>query len=290
MPLKPTQRIKLIKEIAERLSGEGWSLIDLTLEQFGFPISPTWSGNEYAYLVDHVSKGTDEKLVELGEHVGYQVELPGGSTVADPPFWQPGLMRVFLSHLSEHRVFVAELQSELLSYGISAFVAHNDIEPTTEWQVEIETALRTCHSLVALLHPDFHASSWTDQEIGYVMGRGLPVFSIRLGQDPYGFIGRFQGFNGNGKTAAQIAHELFDAYISNKQTREQLARALIGQFERSHSFANAKFNMGLLEKVEYWEPAFSERITDAAEANGQIQSSWGVPERVAALVAKWAEA
>src|SRR5690606_12928274 len=231
-----------------------------------------------------------EKLVELGEHVGYQVELPGGSRIADPPFWQPGLMRVFLSHLSEHRVFVAELQSELLSYGISAFVAHNDIEPTTEWQVEIETALRTCHSLVALLHPDFHASSWTDQEIGYVMGRGLPVFSIRLGQDPYGFIGRFQGFNGNGKTAAQIAHELFDAYISNKQPREQLARALIAQLERSHSFANAKFNMGLLEKVEYWEPAVSERITDAAEANGQIQSSWGVPERVAALVAKWAEA
>ena len=290
MPLKPTQRIKLIKEIAGRLSGEGWSLIDLTLEQFGLPTSRTWNGNEYAYLVEHVGKGADEQLIGLGEHVGYQVETPGSSTIADPPFWQPGLMRVFLSHLSKHRAFVAELQSELLGYGISAFVAHNDIEPTTEWQVEIETALRTCHSLVALLHPDFHLSSWTDQEIGYVMGRSLSVFSVRLGQDPYGFIGRFQGFNGNGKAAARIARELFDAYISNKQTRERLARALVGQFERSHSFANAKFNIGLLEQAEFWEPSFSERITAAAESNGQIQSSWGVPERVDALVAKWTEA
>ncbi|HTL15498.1 MAG TPA: toll/interleukin-1 receptor domain-containing protein, partial [Thermomonas sp.] len=224
------------------------------------------------------------------DHLGYQMDLPGGAPILDPPFWRPGMMRVFLSHLSKHKKFTAELQSELANYGVSAFVAHNDIEPTLEWQAEIETALRTCHSLVALLHPEFHASSWTDQEIGYVMGRGLPVFSVRLGQDPYGFIGKFQGFNGAGKTAAQIAAELFGVYKSHKQTREPTARALVTQFENSYSFAQAKANMGLLEQLEYWEPAFSDRILKAAESNGQIQFSWGVPEKAAALAKKWAEA
>jgi hypothetical protein len=290
MALSASQRIKLIKEIADRLANEDWALIDLTLSQFGFPTSSTWSGGIHTYVLEHVGVGEDARLAELAEHLGYTVEQTGTSSIADPAFWKPGCLRVFLSHLSAHRAFTAELQSALLEYGITSFVAHNDIEPTLEWQTEIETALRTCHALVALLHQNFHASNWTDQEIGYVMGRGLPAFSIRLGQDPYGFIGRFQGFNGNGKSAAQLATELFNAYRSNKQTREQLAHGVVATFESSDSFALAKRNVGLLEALEYWEPAFSTRIQKAAENNGQIQSSWGVPERVAALVGKWAAA
>lgn len=290
MPLSASQRIKLIKEIADRLGNEDWALIDLTLSQFGFPTSPTWNGSSNGYVLEHVGQGDDARLAEIAEHLGYTLEQVGTSAISDPAFWRPGRLRIFLSHLSAHRAFTAELQSELLEYGISSFVAHNDIEPTLEWQTEIETALRTCHALVALLHTNFHGSNWTDQEIGYVMGRGLPAFSVRLGQDPYGFIGRFQGFNGNGKTAAQLATELFNAYRSNKQTREQLAHGVIASFEASDSFAQARRIVALLETLEYWEPAFSARIQKAAETNGQIQSSWGVPERVEALVKKWAAA
>ena len=32
--------------------------------------------------------------------------------------------------------------------------------------MQIETVLATCDALVALLHDKFHASKWTDQEIG----------------------------------------------------------------------------------------------------------------------------
>ena len=288
MALSASERIKLIKEIADRLADEGWALIDLTLSQFGLPTSPTANAGSHSYVLEQIGGGADSSLAELAEHLGYTVEQSGTSSIAEPAFWKPSCLRVFLSHLSAHRVFTAELQSALLDYGITSFVAHNDIEPTLEWQTEIETALRSCHALVALLHPNFHASNWTDQEIGYVMGRGLPAFSVRLGQDPYGFIGRFQGFNGNGKSAAQVATEIFNAYRSNKQTREQLASGLVAVFEASDSFAAAKRNIGLLETLEHWEPAFSTRIQKALETNGQIQSSWGVPERVTALVAKWA--
>ncbi len=60
------------------------------------------------------------------------------------------------------------------------------------------------------MHDGFKESNWTDQEVGFAMGRGLPVFSIRFDQDPYGFIGRFQAFNGNGKTVENLAREIFD--------------------------------------------------------------------------------
>ena len=53
-------------------------------------------------------------------------------------FWKEGYFRLFLSHLSKFKVNTAYLQKELLKYGISSFVAHNDIEPTKLWQNEIE--------------------------------------------------------------------------------------------------------------------------------------------------------
>ena len=167
-------------------------------------------------------------------------------------------------------------------------MAHNDIEPTLEWQTQIETALATADSLVALLHPTFHASSWTDQEIGFAMGRGLPVFAVRFGQDPYGFIGRFQGFVGGGKTPEVLAHELFDSYRKNKQSQKRMGEGLLNLFEDSGSFTAAKTRIGYLEQLEVWDSSFVPRLEAAAEANSQISGSWGVPERVQTLAKKWA--
>lgn len=175
-----------------------------------------------------------------------------------------------------------------MNYGISAFVAHNDIEPTLEWQTQIETALATADSLVALLHPAFHKSNWTDQEIGFAMGRGLPVFAVRFGQNPYGFIGRFQGFAGSEKTANELAKELFDSYRKNKQTQKRMAEVLVNLFEDSGSFATARIRIGYLEDLEIWDTAFIPRLEAMMKSNSQISGSWGVPERVQKLTKKWA--
>src|SRR5207245_411296 len=72
--------------------------------------------------------------------------------------WKDGFFRLFLSHVSAHKVAAAKLKSELQFRGISAFVAHEDIIPSSEWQNEIELALRSMHALAALLTPDFHHS------------------------------------------------------------------------------------------------------------------------------------
>jgi len=197
------------------------------------------------------------------------------------------MFRLFVSHLASERKLAGQLQESLLSYGISAFVAHNDIEPTLEWQSQIEAALATADSLVALLHPKFHESKWTDQEIGFAMGRGLPVFAVRFGQDPYGFIGRFQAFTGDGKTPTELATKLFDGYRKNKQTQKRMAEVLVTLFEESASFAVAKERIGYLENLEVWDASFGPRIKAAVKSNSQISDSWGVSERVKDLAKKW---
>jgi len=266
---------------------EEWPLIDLTLSQFGLPISDGWNGTKVEYILQMCKGGNDNVLVELAQHVGFQLDeapKPG----IDPPFWQKRMFRVFISHLSAERVYAAQLQQALTAYGISGFVAHNDIEPTLEWQAQIETALATADSLVALLHPEFHASRWTDQEIGFAMGRGLPVFAVRFGQDPYGFVGRFQGFVGGGKTPEALAAELFNAYRKNKQSARRMGEVLLNLFEDSASFAAAKLRIGYLEQIEVWDSSFGPRLEIAAKSNSQISGSWGVPERAHALAKRWA--
>jgi hypothetical protein len=287
MALTPSERITLKKEIASRLNPEDYPLIDATLKEFDLPTSNEWGGEKYDYLLHAIQDGSDQPLIDLAAHVGFVFAAPVSSSLIEPAFWQKGMLRIFLSHLATHKVRAGELQKALLEFGISCFVAHNDIEPTATWQTEIETALATCDGLIALLHPEFHASNWTDQEIGFAMGRGLPIFSVHIGQTPYGFIGKFQAFQGKGKTPAAMAREIFDGFRKNKQTQQRMGEVLVGLFEESTSFADAKYKIGLLEELTTWQPTFSARLLAAIDANSQVSGSWGVPERVKALVKQW---
>ena len=286
MALSPSERISIIDEIAGRLAEAGWTLIDLTLTQFGLSLSLSSGGSKYDHVVSIIKDASDPILINLGQHVGVEFDEPKPLGL-DPPFWRKGMLRVFLSHLATERKFAGELQECLLRFGITCFVAHNDIEPTLEWQIEIQTALATCDALVALLHPTFHQSNWTDQEIGFAMGRSVPALAVHLGQAPYGFIGRFQAFNGGGKSALVMARELFDAFRKHKQTSRKMADILVDLFEQSGSFEEAKMRIGFLEELEHWEPSYPVRLLSAVKGNAQAADAWGVPEKVEALIKKW---
>lgn len=227
----------------------------------------------------------DETLLALAHHVGFTIDSPAPGL--DPPFWKEGHLRVFITHLTAHQKYAGELKDSLDNFGFSSFVAHTAIHPTKEWQNEIETALATCEVMIALLHKGFNESEWTDQEVGFAMGRGLLAFYVLFDQKPYGFISRFQAFNGNGKSTDELAQEIFDVFRSHKQTQRRMSEILVSRFENSHSFQNAKENMKLLEELDQWNKRYSERISKAVESNSQISGSWGVPARVKTLIKGW---
>ncbi len=76
--------------------------------------------------------------------------------------WGKEGYRLFLSHKAEVKKKTSELKEQLEVYGVSSFVAHQDIRPTKEWQDEIENALASMDAFVALLTEKFHNSYWTD--------------------------------------------------------------------------------------------------------------------------------
>ena len=125
-----------------------------------------------------------------------------GDERADAAGWPWSHRKDFLERLAaqgvaqQFKTEAADLKVRLQLFGVSCFVALEDIEAETEWQNEIEVALASMHGFVAILTKGFHESNWTDQEVGFAFARRVPRVAVRLGTDPYGFMGKFQGLSG----------------------------------------------------------------------------------------------
>ena len=203
--------------------------------------------------------------------------------------WADEHFRLFLSHKDEVKREAAVLRDKLRYYGISAFVAHEDIRPTKEWQDEIENALATMDGFIALMTPNFHDSDWTDQEVGYAIARGVPIISVRMGRDPYGFLGKFQALTTNWELAPEgivnllindarmlgayikawrgcpsfdIANDLSRIFSSIASVSEQQIDDMIEAFNdkgqlHSYGFNGTKptfYGKGLLPHLHRWGP------------------------------------
>lgn len=183
--------------------------------------------------------------------------------------WGKGTFRLFLSHKSGHKVNVAKIKSELSIFGVSCFVAHEDIAPTKEWQDEIERALNSMNMLVALLTQDFHSGSWTDQEIGFAFGRGVPIIAVKLeGADPKGFIGKFQAVSSDWASAPKrIAKLLFN------QTK--MVDAYAEAMRNCIDYDNANSLAEMLPEIRQCNETQMQAMLDAYNLNCQIRQSYG---------------
>lgn len=200
--------------------------------------------------------------------------------------WPDGQFRLFLSHLSADKLAVARLKAELQTFGITAFVAHEDIEPSLEWRNEIELGLRSMHALAALITPEFHGSNWTDQEIGWAFGRGVPVIPIRLGNDPYGFAGKFQGIPGSLEQPAALAKSIVNTLITNRQTQGEMRRAAIKAFVVSRSFVQSQALRSVIVTIADFADEEKLELQKACVENSQISGAFGVSEAIYKIVGR----
>lgn len=182
--------------------------------------------------------------------------------------WMNDCFRVFLSHKATYKVETAKLSDELKLFGISAFVAHVDIEPAQAWQDEIESALKSMQGFVALLTEDFKDSNWTDQEIGFAVARGTPIIAARLGLDPYGFIGKFQGLPCNWEN---LALEIAKFFIKQPKALDAYIHAL----DQCNSFESGNKLALLLPEIITLNGEQLDKLIVAHNENTQIRGSHG---------------
>ena len=202
----------------------------------------------------------------------YNCSMMPESQVDDDRLWTPGL-RLFLSHLSEHKVYVAGVQEHLRQRGVSSFVAHEDIEPATEWVDEIEYALKTADAMAVFLHEGCHESHWADQEVGAAVGRGIPVIPIRFEVDPYGFIGRYQALQGMADEA-RMAGDILKILHKHDGFSEKIGDGLIAAAEHAGNFDEANVLAGRIRNQAEWTSEQVKALVRAGASNTQVLDAY----------------
>ena len=196
--------------------------------------------------------------------------------MAEPSsYWKVGYYKVFISHVSKYKESASNLKLLLEPYGISAFVAHEDIKPSKEWEVEIEKALFSMNALCAILTPDFCESSWCDQECGYAFGRNVLTIPIEKGQLPYGMFGKIQAIKSEGKNAQQIAEKVFEAIVDNDKSRVDYTHTLMNMIlnnkseELINQWISVLLRINTIERadLEYFNSHVSDVVNLISESN-----------------------
>ena len=122
-----------------------------------------------------------------------------------------GKCLVFLSHRDNFKREVSKIKEGLEKGGdVKCFLAHDDINPGSDWEKEIMKAMNTAHLFVAVITKDFHEGIWTNQEVGYALRKDIPILPWKIGgDDPKGFLASVQALKGKWEDASsEILNEI----------------------------------------------------------------------------------
>lgn len=285
--MRPGERLRLMTDASESLAPRLWGEASAICREFGFQV---WEPN------DEPDRGWWMQALqqsEDGDLTGLHAFLTGEDAAPQPSGkWASAPLFVFLSHLHQHREFTARLQRQLRSYGIESFVAHNDIEPSKTWRDEIKSGLASCHAFVALLHNGFHQSQWCDQEVGWALGRRVPIIPVRPpgGERRDGFLGDYQDVILTKEDEFFLSRQIFMSLFHDPRTHEAGVRCLAEGFVNSWSFDTTRWFWELIAAEPHFESEQLRRLEYAVATNNQVFNAvYGpqgepIPELVAALV------
>ncbi|WP_414665126.1 toll/interleukin-1 receptor domain-containing protein [Horticoccus sp. 23ND18S-11] len=103
-------------------------------------------------------------------------------------------MDTFISYSSADKEAANVTKVALRDFGLTGFLAHEDLSVSEEWRDEIIERLKTATVFVALLSKHFKASEWCAQEVGFIVSRpDVLIMPLSLdGTVPFGFIAKLQ--------------------------------------------------------------------------------------------------
>lgn len=246
------EKIEFLDNIGSELQSRmTFSDIDTYFRSHGILTGDTRAfSSKRVYAKEMLADVKEEVLLKVASELGIIDTSISFDVTKEVGFWKIGHFRLFLSHLSSFKAQTSHLQTALKKYSISSFVAHEDIEPTKEWQDEIEAGLQTMDALAAILMPGFQESKWCDQEVGVAVGRNVLVIPIRKGLDPYGFIGKFQGIQAQGKKVGEVAEAIFLTLVKSPKTKNKILLSLSGAIANSNSSEEAIEKVLILKALD----------------------------------------
>ncbi len=84
----------------------------------------------------------------------------------------------FLSYNTKDKNIAGKVKEELGKFNIKSFLAHEEVEISSEWRDEIEKHLDSCDLFLPLITDNFNLSAWANQETGYAMAKDKIVVPL----------------------------------------------------------------------------------------------------------------
>ena len=249
--------VRTDKDVANRivviandwLREDGWEL---------YPAKEIAGGKIYLFRPINPVQKHDGSVVALDSALPSDLER----------IWDKGQYRLFLSHSSTDKASVAKVKSGLAQFKISTFVAHDDIEPTAHWQVEIEKALHSMDALAAFVTEDFNNSVWCQQEIGFAFGRKVPVIPVKIARPPAGFLGKIQAITSRWESA--------DIDIMKCLLKiPSFTDVFIEAASQCESWTQGNRFAKLLGDIQHLNLSQAQRLATAYYENGELRQSFG---------------
>jgi signal recognition particle subunit SEC65 len=224
--MRASEKLEVIDRIARELQSRfTYYDIDIFLAEFGTEVT---SNSKWVYSKEALKNVPMTTIAKIVEDLGLERLQVQHGIIAPPRNWRDTHMfKLFISHIAKHKDRATRLKDCLFAHAISGFVAHEDIHPTLEWQKEIERALFAMDAFLAIHTPGFKDSFWTQQEIGFALGRGVKIISFKMGEDPTGFISKHQALPRQSRTAEEIAKEVDALLAADELTADKLESAKI---------------------------------------------------------------
>jgi hypothetical protein len=144
------------------------------------------------------------------------------------------------------------------------------------WQREIEKGLETMEVMLAFLTDDFHESAWTNQEIGYALGKGIPIISVKFERkDPVGFIGVKQALRGDLSHIERSAQAIYRLLVEKLGQTGRLRQSLISAFCAAANFNETRDRFDRLsETISALSEDELDQIQQAFAANDQLHGAF----------------
>lgn len=268
-----SQREGLIEDEKIRRRLPDFVLSSRTIEAFWGHIkkqSKTWQERR-----DYLNAAFDQLLnyLEFGDDQSETdpVQVLDVSTFAERS------LRVFISYSTLDKDIAGGIKRGLSLLGMDVFLAHEDIVPSSQWTATIEENLDSTDIFLPLITKNFKQSDWTDQESGIAFAKRKVILPLSVeGNQPYGFLGRYQSAKINIEATYLIPCDaIIAALIREHSDRLGVAilRALIRAFIVSETYDQSGQLAKLLSMYGNLDEDDVRLIFAAALANNQIYQS-----------------
>ena len=254
--------VRFVRDELKKLDYEEQGLL---LSIYGF--EEPWND---ASVQDSLIKGADEDLQSLAS------KLRGDKGLSKQDVdGQSSPLRVFASHLSASKLYVSQFRDQLQAHGIDLFVAHSSIEVSKRWADVIEDNLSGCHAAIIFLEEGSKDSDWCDQEVGWLLGRNIPIYTLMLdGARLYGPLAELQGIPAQtDRYPGPLVNAAVSFFRSEPSIAPNVTESLVQGLVSSFSWDNTRRVWEQIKHLRELTPDQVQRIENAIPENQELEAA-----------------